>query len=215
MATNTLVRVPTDDEAAVMALSLRSKGINVTEQFWMTPSEPGWRILAMVSPDADGPDGYNLHERILDALEDLPSPTKVFMGTRAMVFGEKEIGWQLGLIRSGYTRLPDIGPYEETQISLIPPASEVLKHGFLHARPLASSTNRELLAEASFAPFGPGGFIPTRKIKDQGELESLFQTLNVPAEDRKQINAELAQGRTSSTLLSNIGLDVLYKWDLV
>ncbi len=215
MATDTLVRVPTDDAAALMALALRKKGINVTEQFWMTPSEPGWRILALVSPDADGPEGYDLHRKILAALDDLPSPIRTFVGTRTMVFGEREIEKELSLIRSGYTKLPGIGPYEESEVSPIPPASEIHKHGFLHLRPLSLSTNREFLAEASFAPFGPGGFIPTRRIKDQGELESLFQTLNVPAEDREQINAELAKGRTSSTLLSNIGLDVLFKWGLV
>jgi len=215
MATDTLVRVPTDDEAAIMALALRNKGINVTMQFWMTPSELGWRVLALVSPDADGPDGYDLHRRILAALDGLQSGSRVFMGTRTMVFGEKEIEKELGRIRSGYTRLTEIGPYENAEISPIPPASEIRKNGFLHMRSLSSSTNSEFLSEASFAPFGPGGFIPTRKIKDPGELDYLFQDLNVPSEDRKQINGDLAQGRASSTLLSNIGLDVLYKWGLV
>jgi hypothetical protein len=215
MATETLVRAPTDDEAALMALSLRDKGINVTREFWMTPWELGSRMLALVSPDADGPGGYNLHPKIFEALGASAPGGPAFMATRTMVFGEREIEKQLSQIRSGYGRLSEIGPYENVQIVPIPPASEIRKNGFLHLRPLASSTDSELLCELSFAPFGPGGPVPTRNIKDNEELDRIFQALNVRPEDRKQAEDELKRGRASSTLLVNIGLDTLFGLKLV
>jgi hypothetical protein len=216
MATDTLVRVPTDDQAAIMALSLRDKGINVTQQFWMTPSELGWRILALVSPEADGPNGYNLHPKILAVLDGLQSDTRIFMVTRTMVFGEKEIEKELRQIRSGYTRVTEIGPYTDVEIALIPRSSDIHKSGIIDFIPETPPGDAPLLSTVVFSPLdGESGTRPFLRNQGEPELTVLFDAFRLRAGEQARVLDDLSHDRSFQKIVYDIGLETLYHLKLV
>jgi hypothetical protein len=215
MATYSLVEQKNVEAAALVGLALNAHEVPVPEQFWFIPEGTHQLYLAVVTPLADKIGIGESFRLIYDALDKETFVTRGFLRSQLIILGEQQSKLLLDRIHAGATSVSRVGQYENAEVFPVPPASEIQKNGFLHLRPLAHSTNSEFFAEASFAPFGPGGFIPTRKIKNQEELEVLFQGLNVRAEDRKQTITELEQGRTSSTLLVNISLDVLYRLGLV
>jgi hypothetical protein len=213
MATSTLVRVPTDDAAAPIALALREKGINITEQFWMTPSEPRWKILGLVSPRRDAPDGYSLYRRIFSALEGFPYADPTFIGTGTMVFGENEIRKELDLIRSGYVRLTEIGPYEDVEIVPIPPASEIHQRLTLDFMPESSSVALCRIFYTSSSSYY--GAVPSRIIESEPQLMVVLQSLQLPTSEQDRILKALRRGDGVETVVPDIRLDTLYHLKLV
>jgi len=217
--------VPTDDAAALIALALREKGIKVTEQFWMTPSEPHRKVLGLVSPDRDAPDGYALYGKIFAALKGFPyaDPACIgtatytdpaFIGTRMMVFGEESLRRELDMIHAGFTKLSEIGPYEDVEIAPIPPAEDIRKSGELHFISDGWPDEAGLRCTAVFASFGGSGARPFREIEGEAELFEVFEAFQLRSMDRNRILEALKQGRSDSAFVRDIGLDALYRESL-
>jgi hypothetical protein len=218
MATSTLVRVPTDDDAALIALALREKGINITEQFWMTPSEPHWKVLGLVSPDRDAPDGYDLYGKIFAALESFPYADRSFIGGRMMVFGQKKFRKEIEMIHSGFTKLSEIGPYRDVEIEPIPQASEIRKSGLLWLIPLDRSNATVVPCTVQFAPFSPSSYSGAtrfRRLESESELGEILEYFGLPASEQERIFESLKRGQSCDSVLYDIGLDTLYRLKLI
>jgi len=216
MATSTLVRVPTDDAAALIALALREKGINITELFWMTPSEPHWKVLGLVSPDRDAPDGYALYGKIFAALEGFPYADRDFIGGRMMVFGERKFRKEIEMIHAGFTKLSEIGPYKDVEIAPIPPASEIRKSGDLSFIPETLSEGKTVRCTVVFAGFGGSGARPFRRNQGESELIDIFQAFQISSDEQDRIMDALKQNQPYPPKdVYNIGLDTLYRLKLV
>jgi hypothetical protein len=207
MATHRLVEPLNIDLPALIALSLEKHAVLVTTRFWIHSADTGqWKVV-IISPLVDKIGTRETFSRVFDALKNEEFATKQFLNSNILLLGEQESKEALDAIAKGFSRLPNLGPYEDVEVYRVDEASDIDKQGFLHFQPSGEGI------VVSFGAMEGGGSIK-RQSMSKSELKALLNRVSASETEKSQIDDDLKQGRSTS-ILAKISLKTLYDFGLV
>lgn len=211
MATNLLV-TPDTRVASLVKLATESHGIPLAAAFWLRRSDADYPSIALVVPLADQLGTREIYGRVMAALDEETFAAKSFLRSRLAVFGERESKEALSALRDHRSLVSKIDHFRNVEIEEIPEAADVRQNLLIDFIPEGSATTP---CKIVYSPLGYNGASDFRNIEKQSELSEILQALLEASAAQERILKSLEQGRSCETVVTDIGLDTLYRLKLV